>query len=364
MSRTLIFKPCEHCGTSFTLKGTQSLAVQQKSRFCSVACRSAAGRRDVTCEHCGKTVSMKAAVAAVRKYCSRPCMFAAMRCPVCGRLGRAERREQRTLVCSDRCDLILALEAEYAATGKLHAPCGGCKRVLPAEHFTKDRSTRNELAARCKQCASDYYQGHKDQYQLRRYHYQAAQGGIVVQFTPEQRAARFAMWGGRCWMCGICDADQADHVKPISKGGAHCLANLRPICHTCNASKGGRWPVPAEELRPWFRHPSPRPGSAVDLVTPRRPRVDWTCQHCHKTSKVRACDAGVRKYCSRRCADAVRAGTTVDLTCLNMRCNRTFTLPDNKASRQRKFCSVDCAWVARNRPAHWGEVTEGQLMLF
>ncbi|MHA7191119.1 HNH endonuclease [Arthrobacter sp. MDT2-16] len=364
MPRTLIYKPCEHCGTFFTLKGKQTVAGQMKARFCSRECFSAFGRRNVTCEHCGKTVSMKANRAVTQKYCSRPCMFAAMRCPVCSRLGPAERRTQGTLVCSDRCDLILALEAEYAATGKLHSPCGRCKQVLPAECFTKDKTSRNGLSGRCKQCASDYYQGHKDQYQLRRYHYQAAKGGIVVQFTPEQLAERFSMWGGRCWMCGIADATQTDHVKPITKGGAHYLANLRPICHSCNASKGGRWPVAAEQLRPRFRHPQLQPGSAADLVTPRRPRVDWTCQQCHRTSRLRASEAELKKYCSRQCATNARGGTTIDLTCLNMRCNRTFALPDHKGSRQRKFCSIECAWIARNRPAHWGEVAEGQLALF
>ncbi|WP_422390137.1 HNH endonuclease [Arthrobacter sp. N1] len=364
MPRTLIYKPCEHCGTSFTLKGSQSLAAQLKSRFCSVECRSAAGRRDVTCEHCGRTVSLKANRAANQRYCSRKCMFAALRCPVCGRLGPEERRAQGTLVCSDRCDLILALEAEFAITGELHAPCGRCRRVLPGHCFTRDKTSRNGLSNRCKQCASDYYQGNKDQYQLRRYRYQAVGPHLVVPFTPDQRDARFALWGGRCWMCGIADADQTDHVKPVSKGGAHCLANLRPICSPCNASKGGRWPLPREALQARFRHPRPRFGSAIELVTPRRPRVDWTCQHCHKTSKVRACDAEVKKYCSVECRTAARAGTTIDLTCLNMRCNRVFTLPDHKGSRHRKFCSIECAWIARNRPAHWGEVAEGQLALF
>lgn len=92
-------------------------------------------------------------------------------------------------------------------------------------------------------------------------------------------------------MCGIADADQADHVKPISKGGAHCLANLRPICNFWSSSKGGRWPVPAEVLQPRFRHPRPQPGSAIDLVTPRRPRVDWMCPQCLETFSLRACDA-------------------------------------------------------------------------
>jgi 5-methylcytosine-specific restriction endonuclease McrA len=44
-----------------------------------------------------------------------------------------------------------------------------------------------------------------------------------------------------CWMCGG-DADTVDHVKPLSKGGAHILANLRSACQSCNSSKGATWP--------------------------------------------------------------------------------------------------------------------------
>lgn len=32
---------------------------------------------------------------------------------------------------------------------------------------------------------------------------------------------------------------QADHVVPLSKGGAHTRANLRPAHRRCNISKGG-----------------------------------------------------------------------------------------------------------------------------
>lgn len=61
-----------------------------------------------------------------------------------------------------------------------------------------------------------------------------------VNFTPGQMTARFAFFGFRCWMCSA-PATQADHVKPISRGGSHMLANLRPSCASCNARKRDRW---------------------------------------------------------------------------------------------------------------------------
>ena len=66
---------------------------------------------------------------------------------------------------------------------------------------------------------------------------------FTVPFTAEQLAGRWAVWGNRCWRCGD-KATATDHVKPLTKGGAHILANLRPICKSCNSSKGDQWPYP------------------------------------------------------------------------------------------------------------------------
>lgn len=58
--------------------------------------------------------------------------------------------------------------------------------------------------------------------------------------TPEQISGRVAMWGEKCWVCSEKYAAM-DHVKPLIKGGSNWPANLRPICKSCNGSKGGRW---------------------------------------------------------------------------------------------------------------------------
>lgn len=67
-------------------------------------------------------------------------------------------------------------------------------------------------------------------------------GSTVTTFTPADLDARMSMFGYRCWMCGG-PFEHVDHVKPLSKGGPHALANLRPACAPCNTSKGDRWPL-------------------------------------------------------------------------------------------------------------------------
>ena len=67
-----------------------------------------------------------------------------------------------------------------------------------------------------------------------------------VPFTSEQWEQKVAYWGNRCYLQipGICTGgvEQAEHVKPLSKGGAHMLANLRPACAPCNRRKWDQWP--------------------------------------------------------------------------------------------------------------------------
>lgn len=75
----------------------------------------------------------------------------------------------------------------------------------------------------------------------RRRHAAIRRGCAIYQFTPEQVAAKVAYWGGKCWVCRA-PYEAIDHVKPLKKGGAHMLANLRPICTSCNTRKRDSWP--------------------------------------------------------------------------------------------------------------------------
>lgn len=80
----------------------------------------------------------------------------------------------------------------------------------------------------------------KEARQRRRAHLKAVQS---IPFTAEQLQDRLAYYGFRCWMCGG-PYEHLDHVKPVSKGGPHMLANFRPACHGCNIRKRDRWDGP------------------------------------------------------------------------------------------------------------------------
>jgi 5-methylcytosine-specific restriction endonuclease McrA len=58
----------------------------------------------------------------------------------------------------------------------------------------------------------------------------------IKQFSKEELDQRMSVFGYQCAYCGG-EFEHIDHVKPLSKGGPHCLSNLRPACKKCNLSK-------------------------------------------------------------------------------------------------------------------------------
>jgi 5-methylcytosine-specific restriction endonuclease McrA len=186
--------------------------------------------------------------------------------------------------------------------------CARCHETKPLTEFHKNRKTRDGLKPYCKACckaidAVDYqkhrekrrawgkehYATHKDEYKARanaayksdketwkrrvlkwnrangdkrrvygkrtrdrnpethrevwRRRHARKMGTMVVRITPAMLAAKCAYWGNCCWVCSG-PQEAIDHVKPLNKGGAHILANLRPICRACNTRKSDTWPYP------------------------------------------------------------------------------------------------------------------------
>lgn len=65
---------------------------------------------------------------------------------------------------------------------------------------------------------------------------------LYLGHTAEDLKMKLDYYGGKCWICRTAEHEHWDHVKPVSKGGAHILANLRPSCASCNIAKNNKWP--------------------------------------------------------------------------------------------------------------------------
>lgn len=150
--------------------------------------------------------------------------------------------------------------------------CTGCGSQKAMSEYIARTDNPGKYQSRCKACVSEYmrarylaaragvilrakewYAGNRDRAlktaaawrkanpEKRReqaYRRRSLVDGLTV--TREQIQQRFAFFGGLCWMCGEV-ADTVDHVKPLSRGGAHMASNLRPACRPCNSRKRDRW---------------------------------------------------------------------------------------------------------------------------
>jgi 5-methylcytosine-specific restriction endonuclease McrA len=199
-------------------------------------------RREISCQNCG---ALFIPLQASALYCAPACANAA-------RLRRG--RERRSLERLPRPCIVCGevFEPPYRTS----KTCGAkCNRKA---HYEANKERYLELAYAWRRANTDAARAVQRSYQLRVAgdpERLAKQRRVRVLAEGKRRAAvaatghisrdrweqRSDYFGHRCWVCRAV-ATQIDHVKPLSQGGPHILANLRPICARCNQRKGARWP--------------------------------------------------------------------------------------------------------------------------
>lgn len=113
------------------------------------------------------------------------------------------------------------------------------------QELAKDRARRDRNPEVGRAAARRWAKANPDRRKVSEFRYRALEMGAAGKSTVEQIAARVAYYGWLCWLCrGPWVGKHVDHVIPLSKGGSNWPANLRPICRSCNTSKGNRWVLP------------------------------------------------------------------------------------------------------------------------
>ena len=154
--------------------------------------------------------------------------------------------------------------------------CTKCGETKALDEFHADKSKRYGKCSQCKACQRKYNQTPKakacqrkyeqtPEYKARRCEYQRAYSktpkekargnanmrakrhrrkarlaSVENTLTREQIHAVFEAYGNKCVDCGTTDTLTIDHILPISKGGPNTAKNIRPLCLSCNSSKGAR----------------------------------------------------------------------------------------------------------------------------
>lgn len=73
-------------------------------------------------------------------------------------------------------------------------------------------------------------------YRLQKYRRRCAEAQGII--TEAQWVDALFWFGYRCLACGSTDAKLCiDHVIPLSRGGANSIANVQPLCRSCNSKK-------------------------------------------------------------------------------------------------------------------------------
>lgn len=121
-------------------------------------------------------------------------------------------------------------------------------QLLCIENCAKYRKNNPD---KMKQCVQNWRKnnpntlksGHKKWMQLNKDHVRAYNSkrraqkrNVTFPFTDVELLQRISIFGYKCAYCQG-PFEHIDHVKPLSKGGLHCLSNLRPACASCNLSK-------------------------------------------------------------------------------------------------------------------------------
>jgi 5-methylcytosine-specific restriction endonuclease McrA len=214
---------------------------------------------------------------------------------VCSTGVTGARKKTGARCCSDRCEAELAAAGAAGVDLEQRKTCCGCTTAKPLSEFwdAARRPDGTSMSAdgkqsRCKVCVRAGARHHSRRAGARR---RVRKSAREIPFTAAQRTARWSLWVSRCWICGIAGATEEDHVKPLSKGGWHCLANLRPISKPCNVRKSNRWPLATEYTFHGYRHPHPRQGTDTH---PLRAQHEVRCTHCSRPSTPEQGPDGLR----------------------------------------------------------------------
>ena len=197
------------------------------------------------------------------------------RCKACARVYYIEHREE-----------MLAQHKDYHKRNKTrkritpeHKFCPRCEELKPSSEFCKDSSRADGLSYWCRACHKAqhevYYEDeehkllslaqHKVRYEelgdrirADQKAYRATSEGRQVmrqggrryrarkleaegEFTDEEFIELCGADNFRCQGCGRVFPQnklEADHMTPLSRGGSDSLANIEPLCRSCNAGKG------------------------------------------------------------------------------------------------------------------------------
>lgn len=149
----------------------------------------------------------------------------------------------------------LAARETYARHSKKYIARASARRYANHDYYLeREREWRARRSDRIAELARGYRKTNPYVKWSETAKYHRRRAAMTGGPTGKEIQAKMDYYGSRCWICGD-HASSVDHVKPLSAGGLHVLANLRPACGYCNTKKHARWygVDRIDELVDWVR---------------------------------------------------------------------------------------------------------------
>lgn len=149
-----------------------------------------------------------------------------------------------------RQDILNAQDRSYEVT------CVGCGKVFrqkllcgPRKKWCGDACIKRTYTASRKkenprfryEYFAEWRSKNRERLSRRTQMYRAKSRASGGSFTQEEWNALLKSTGHCCLRCGRSDVKlTVDHVVPVTLGGTGDIANIQPLCHSCNASKNNK----------------------------------------------------------------------------------------------------------------------------
>jgi len=188
-------------------------------------------------------------------------------------LSRARYRTKREGV-TRRCqvcekDLPITAFRRRGKSADYPDTCAACHKASQPERqasYRRGYAQRPEVKERNKVRQRRARKNNPEAFLVKSWRERASEMGAEYEETPLE--ALYGLYGTECYICGH-EAETGgprrperlewDHLMPLARGGAHSLANLRPVHGRCNQVK--QWRTPPEVVSLLERQGKPVPPS-------------------------------------------------------------------------------------------------------
>lgn len=205
------------------------------------------------CTKCGQTLSRDSFYENRPGYYCKKCIQASNSAyrAKCALVPKVSTLKQK--VCT-KCGLEKPVEAynksKYASSG-LQSACKECCRLSHIKYYKANSAKIYERNAEWRERNADWYLEDRRQYNKKWYKANKERYGWKFRLKNNKRRsavtqgdvpewawlALLDLCGHVCVKCGSADRLTIDHIIPLSKGGAHDISNVQPMCLSCNDKK-------------------------------------------------------------------------------------------------------------------------------